>query len=154
MSPKPEPSVVALVASAGGVRALGAVVSRLPASLDAAVVIVLHLARERRSLLAEILDRTSALPVHEAREGEPVEAGNVYVAPPDAHLVVRDGSIVLDHSAPVRFLRPSADMLLESLAAAYGDRCVAVILSGTGSDGAAGAAAIRAAGGTVIAQTS
>jgi len=154
MPGKPEPptAIVALVASAGGIRALGNVLARLPATLDAAVIVVLHLMGDRRSHLAEVLARSTTLPVQEARDGTHVLAGHVYVAPPDAHLLVRNGGIVLDPSPPVRFLRPNADMLLASLAEAYGDRCVAAVLSGTGTDGAEGAAAVHAAGGFVIAQ--
>jgi len=154
MPAKPESpkSIVALVASAGGIRALAHVLGRLPETLDAGVIVVLHLPSEHRSMLADILARSTVLPVHEALHGAQVEAGHVYVAPPNAHLLVRNGGIVLDHSPPVRFLRPNADMLLTSLAEAYGACCVAAVLSGTGSDGAEGAAAVHAAGGLVIAQ--
>src|SRR4051812_42328702 len=150
--PPPVPAILALVASAGGIAALANILARLPRSLDVPVVVVLHLARAHPSILAELLGRATALPVHEATQGTVVVAGHVYVAPPDVHLLVRGGSIVLDHGPPVRYLRPNADMLLNSLAEAYGDRCVAAVLSGTGSDGAEGAAAIHAAGGMVIAQ--
>jgi len=150
--PESAPSVVALVASAGGIRALGHVLAQLPESLDAAVVVVLHLAREQPSVLAAVLGRSSTLPVTEAIEGEQIEAGRVYVAPPDAHLLVRDGAVVLDHAPAVHFLRLNADLFLKSLAESYGDRCVAAVLSGSGNDGAEGAAAVRAAGGLVLAQ--
>ena len=144
---------VGFVASAGGVVALGDVLRGLPADLDAAVIVVLHLLPEHRSHLAEILARQTHLRVKEAAGGDLLEPGWVYVAPPDAHLVVeKDATLSLRDGAPVRYLRPSGDVLLESLAAAYDRNCMAVVLTGLGSDGTAGSRAVKDAGGTVLAQ--
>jgi len=150
----PPLAFVALAASAGGVTALSRVVSALPADLDAAVLVVLHLQPDRHSLLASILDRGARLPVTDAVAGERLEARHVYVAPADAHLAVADdGTFVLDTGPPIHYLRPSADVLLASLAhACDADRLLAAVLTGTGSDGADGARAVKAAGGRVIAQ--
>jgi two-component system chemotaxis response regulator CheB len=145
--------LVAIVGSAGGIAAMRSVLGRLPGDLDAAVIIVLHLTPEHPSVLAQILDRATDLPVREARDGDVLEPGTVYVAPPDAHLLVdADGSLRLERSELVHHVRPSADALLLSIAHEYRGRCLAVVLSGTGIDGAAGAAAVHQAGGRVLAQ--
>jgi two-component system chemotaxis response regulator CheB len=145
--------VVALVGSAGGLRGFVRVLEDLPDDFPAAIVVVLHLQAAHRSMLAPILGRASRLPVKEAEPGDLVEAGHVYVAPPDAHLfVAADGSLQLNSQPPIHFLRPSADVLLESLADVYAASCLAIVFSGTGSDGAAGAAAVKASGGVVLAQ--
>src|SRR5438128_9274904 len=145
--------VIALVGSAGGIRALSHVLAGLPADLEAAVVVVLHLQSGHESLLAGVLARSSALPVKQAGRGDRLQPGHVYVAPPDAHLVVRgDGSLQLDTGPPIHHVRPSADVFLSSLASSHPRRSLAVVLSGTGSDGAAGASAVKAAGGLVLAQ--
>jgi two-component system chemotaxis response regulator CheB len=91
--------------------------------------------------------------VKQAEHGDLMEEGTVYVAPPDAHLLVgADGALRLERSELVHHVRPSADALLLSIAKDYEGRCLAVVLSGTGIDGAAGAAAVKQAGGTVLAQ--
>jgi two-component system chemotaxis response regulator CheB len=145
--------VVALVGSAGGIAAMGRVLAALPADLDAAVVVVLHLTPHHPSLLARVLARSTPLLVQEAHDGAVLEPGVVYVAPPDAHLLVTAaGTLRLEVSELVHFVRPSADALLFSIARDYAGRRLAVVMSGSGVDGAAGAAALRQAGGRVIAQ--
>jgi len=145
--------VVALVGSAGGLGAFCRVLEQLPADLEAAVVVVLHLRAAYPSMLATILARSSRLPVKQAEAGDLLEPGHVYVAPPDAHLLVRaDGCLQLDTQPPIHFLRPSADVLLKSLATTHAAECIAVVFSGTGTDGAAGAVALKATGGVVLAQ--
>lgn len=145
--------VVALAASAGGLAALSAVLGELPAALPAALVIVQHLDPRHESLMPQILGRRSRLSVKQAEDGERLEAGTAYLAPPNRHLLVNaDGTLTLDHSQPVHFLRPSADRLFESVAQTYGRWAVAVVLSGTGSDGSDGVRAIREHGGVTVAQ--
>ena len=145
--------VVALASSAGGLTALSTVLGALPGNFPVAVVIVQHLDPRHRSLMADILSRRTPLKVKQAEEGETLRPGTVYVAPPDRHLLVNsDGTLSLTQSMLVRFVRPSADLLFESVAASYRDRAIAVVLSGSGSDGAMGAQAIKKMGGTVIAQ--
>ena len=103
--------------------------------------------------MAHILSGRTALHVKQAEEGDHVSSGNVYIAPPDRHLLVNpDGTLSLSHSELVHFVRPSADLLFESVAASFRDRAIAVVLSGTGSDGSMGVKAIKKMGGTVVAQ--
>lgn len=145
--------LVAIVGSAGAIRGMEHVLEQLPSDLGVAVVIVLHLTPERPSLLAGVLGRRTALAVREASAGARLEAGVVHIAPPGVHLLVaKDGALLLDTSEPVHHVRPSADALLHSIAQEYEGRCLAVVLSGTGVDGAAGAAAVHASGGHVLAQ--
>ena len=145
--------IVALAASAGGLKALTDVLAALPRDFAAALVVVLHLDRRHRSLMAEILGKRTALLVREARDGDKLERGLVLIAPPDHHLLVNaDGSVSLSRTELVHFVRPSADLLFESTAAAYRERAVAVVLSGSGRDGAMGVKAIKKMGGTVIVQ--
>src|SRR5437016_5903250 len=145
--------IVALAASAGGLAAFGAVLSGLPDDFPAALVIVQHLDPRHRSLMADILSRRTKLKVKQAAEGDRLAPGIVYVAPPNRHLLVNsDGSLSLSQTELVHFVRPSADLLFESVAASYKDRAIAVVLTGTGSDGSMGIGAIKKMGGTVIAQ--
>jgi two-component system, chemotaxis family, protein-glutamate methylesterase/glutaminase len=107
----------------------------------------------RRSYLVGILQRRTQLRVKEAAAGDRLAAGCVYVAPPDKHMVVRDGGILaLTDAARVNYVRPSADALFDSLAYCFGERAIAVVLSGTGRDGARGVAAVQRAGGETIVQ--
>ena len=145
--------VVALAASAGGLAALSKILTRLPADFPAAVVVVQHLDPHYRSHMAEILSTRTPLAVEQAAEGDRLAAATVLIAPPDRHLLINpDGSISLTQTELVHFVRPSADLLFESMAASYGPRALAVVLTGTGSDGALGVQAIKQMGGTVIAQ--
>jgi len=145
--------VVAIAASAGGLSALSALLSALPASFPAAVLIVQHVDPRHRSLMAEILARRSSLRIKEAEDGDSLAAGTVYIAPPNRHLLANsDGTLSLTQSELVHFVRPSADLLFESVAASYKDRAIAVVLTGSGSDGSMGVQAIKKLGGTVIAQ--
>jgi two-component system, chemotaxis family, protein-glutamate methylesterase/glutaminase len=145
--------VVVIGASAGGLAALSAVLGGLPVSFPAPVALVLHLSPDYPSLLAGVLSRRTRLPVRWAEDGERMERGTVYVAPPDRHLVFgRDGAVSLLHSPPVHFARPSVDLLFASAAQAFGERTLAVILSGNGYDGSGGVAEVHRLGGVVIAQ--
>jgi two-component system chemotaxis response regulator CheB len=145
--------IVALAASAGGLAALSQVLSGLPAEFTPAVVVVQHLDPRHRSLMADILNRRTPLQTKEAEEGDRVQGGTVFIAPPNRHLLVNpDMTLSLSQSEQVHFVRPSADLLFESVAASYGERVIAVVLSGSGSDGAMGLQAVKKMGGTVIAQ--
>jgi len=145
--------VVAVAASAGGLNALTQVLSALPADFPAAIVIVQHLDPRHRSLMADIISRRTLLRVKQAEEGDRLAPGTVYMAPPDRHLLVNlDNTLSLTQSELVSFVRPSADLLFESVAASHRERAIAVVLTGTGSDGATGVQAIKKLGGTVIAQ--
>ncbi len=145
--------IVALAASAGGLTALSRVLAALPGNFPAVIVVVQHLDPRHRSLMADILSRRTPLRVKQAEEGEQVAPATVYIAPPNRHLLVNpDSTLSLSQSELVHFLRPSADLLFESVAASYRERAIAVVLTGTGSDGAMGVQAIKKMGGTVIAQ--
>jgi two-component system, chemotaxis family, protein-glutamate methylesterase/glutaminase len=145
--------VVACASSAGGLNALTELLSRLPGDFPAAVAVVQHLDRRHRSLVADILARRTRLSVKEAEAGDKLRAGTVYIAPPNRHLLVNpDRRLELADSELVHFLRPSADLLFESVAAVFRDRAIGVVLSGTGLDGSMGVRAIKSMGGTVIAQ--
>jgi two-component system, chemotaxis family, protein-glutamate methylesterase/glutaminase len=144
--------VVGIGASAGGVDALIRLVRHLPAELPAAICVVLHVPATGRSLLAQILDRVTDLAVAVAVDGEPLLPGRIYVAPPDRHLTVTDGRLQLGRGPKENAVRPAVDPMLRSLAAVYGDRAVAVVLSGALGDGSSGALAVKQAGGAVIVQ--
>ena len=145
--------VVAMAASAGGLTALSNILSSLPPEFPGVVLVVQHLDPRHRSLMAEILSKRSPLEIREAKEGDTLSPKTVFIAPPNRHLLVNlDGTLSLSQSELVHFVRPSADLLFESVAAIYKDRAIAVILTGTGSDGTMGVQAIKKMGGTVIAQ--
>jgi two-component system, chemotaxis family, protein-glutamate methylesterase/glutaminase len=145
--------VVAMAASAGGLNALSQVLVALPADLPAAIVVVQHLDPRHRSLMASILGRRTALKVAQAEQGDFAVPGTVYLAPPDHHLLLdAKGMLTLTHTELVHFVRPSADLLFESTAASFRERAIAVVLSGSGSDGAMGVKAIKKMRGTVIVQ--
>ena len=134
--------VIVLGASAGGVDALSAVMAGLPAGLGAAVLVVLHVAPRGTSVLPHILSTRGPLPARHAADGERLEPGRVYVAPPDQHLVVEPGRVRLTDEPREHFLRPSVDILFRSAAHAYGPAVIAVVLSGMLNDGTAGLFAV------------
>jgi two-component system, chemotaxis family, protein-glutamate methylesterase/glutaminase len=145
--------IIALAASAGGLRALTDVLSALPQDFPVALVVVQHLDPRHRSLMAEILGKRTSLLVKEAHEGDALQPGRALIAPPNRHLLVNpDRTVSLSQSELVHFVRPSADLLFESTATAYKERAIAVVLSGSGRDGAMGVKAIKKMGGTVIVQ--
>jgi two-component system chemotaxis response regulator CheB len=143
--------IVAVAASAGGITALGRVLSGLPEAFPVPVVVVQHLDPRHKTIIAEVLGRRAPLPVKLAQDGEQAKPGTIYVAPPNRHLLVEaEGVLTLSSSELVHFLRPSADLLFESVAGSYGPRAIACVLTGTGSDGAMGATAVKSRGGTVL----
>jgi len=145
---------IVIGASAGGVESLSTLLPAIPASTRAAVFVVLHLPREHKSLLSEIFGASCAISVKEAEDKEPVRPATVYFAPPDYHLLIDTGpQIALSVDEPLHFSRPSIDVLFESAAECYGSRLLGVILTGASRDGAAGLAAVKAAGGVTAVQT-
>jgi two-component system chemotaxis response regulator CheB len=144
-------NLIGIGASAGGVEALRQVVGGLPKNLKAAVVVVLHIPPTRFSHLSEILARTSVLTVQPAKDGDRLQAGRIYVAPPDQHVVVQGRRLNLLRGPRENGHRPAIDPLFRS-AAASGNRVAGVILSGTMDDGSAGLFAVKQAGGLAIVQ--
>jgi two-component system chemotaxis response regulator CheB len=143
--------VVVIGASAGGVEALSRVVSDLPRDLHASVLVVLHISRGR-SYLPEILTRAGRLPATHPEDGQALEYGRIYIAPPDNHMIVESGTVRIAHSASENGVRPAVDPLFRSAARVYAGRVIGVILTGTLDDGTAGVAAVREAGGVTIVQ--
>jgi two-component system chemotaxis response regulator CheB len=145
--------LVAVGCSWGGAAAVATLLHALPADFAPAVVVVQHRGADSPDgVLARALERAGPLPVQEAEDKQPLESGRVYLAPPDYHLLVEPGSLALSTEAPVRFSRPSIDLLFETVADAYGQRAAGVVLTGANADGAAGLERIRAVGGLTIAQ--
>jgi two-component system chemotaxis response regulator CheB len=104
-------------------------------------------------MMPQVIGRQTKLPVAHAEEGIQLETDHVYLAPPNQHMLInRKGMLTLTDTELVNFVRPSADLMFESVAAAYGERAIAVVLTGSGHDGAMGVTAIKQRGGTVIAQ--
>ncbi|MEV0602614.1 chemotaxis protein CheB [Streptomyces sp. NPDC050315] len=146
-------AIVAVASSAGGIHALSVFLEALGAGLPVPVLIVQHLDPRHGTVIAEILARRAAMDVKLADHNERALPGTVYIAPPNRHLLVGpDGVLTLSSSKLVHFVRPSADLLFESVAGAYGPRAVACVLTGSGYDGAMGIEAVKSRGGTVIAE--
>jgi two-component system chemotaxis response regulator CheB len=147
------PELVAIGASLGGLNALFTVLRDLPADLPVPIVMVQHRAAAADGALVDLLQQITALHVIEADDKAALQAGTLYVAPPDYHLFVEDrGWLALSTEGPVRSARPSIDVLFETAADAYGQALVGVLLTGASADGAAGLARIKARGGRAIVQ--
>lgn len=144
---------VVLGASAGGVEVLSALFPKLPRECSLSFMVVMHMPRERPSLLPEVFATRCGLPVREAEDKERVQPGTVYLAAPDYHLLIDQGpSLALSSDAPVHFSRPSIDVLFESAADVYRERLMGIILTGANRDGASGLAAVGRAGGRTVVQ--
>lgn len=140
--------LVVIGASAGGVEAVGQLLSALPADFEPAVLVVLHLPPEGPNALTAVFSRKCARPVKEAEDKESLTPGTVYIAPADYHLLVEpDFSLSLSRDEARHYSRPSIDMLFESAAMAYRDRVLAVLLTGANADGAEGMRQICESGG-------
>ena len=139
--------------SAGGVAALARILPPIPASLAAAILIVVHVPRERPSLLSDIFRVKCNLHVEEAVDKTHIKPGCIYFAPPDYHMLVDSGpQIALSVDDVVQYSRPSIDVLFESAADVYGKRLLGVLLTGGNEDGAAGMAYIACCGGSTVVQ--
>jgi chemotaxis methyl-accepting protein methylase len=141
-----------LGASAGGLESLGRLLSGLPDGFPAPVLVALHLDPNHRSQAVALLQQRTKLQVMAALSGSSVQAGTVYVAPPDHHLELRRGKIRLTQAPRVSYSRPSIDVLFASVAKDYGPSGIVVVLSGTGTDGSAGLAAVKRRGGLAVAE--
>lgn len=143
---------IAIGASAGGVEALSAVLPALRRECGVPTFVVIHLPRERPSLLAQLFASKCSLTVNEAVDKQPIEPGVIYFAPPDYHLLVDGDHVALSIDDLVHYSRPSIDVLFQSAADRYGAGLLALVLSGANQDGAAGLKYVAAAGGQTLVQ--
>lgn len=147
-SPLAAIDAIVIGASAGGVEALNRLLPALPAGFRPAVLVVVHVRSDVPSLLPELFAARCRMEVVEPDDKATIAGGTIYVAPPGYHMLVEpDGSISLSVDPPVRFSRPSVDVLFESAALCFGDALLGIVLSGANDDGARGLEAIRLAGG-------
>ncbi|NMM03416.1 chemotaxis protein CheB [Paraburkholderia sp. RP-4-7] len=145
--------LVVIGASAGGIEVLNVLLGALPASFAPAVMIVMHLPPDSPSYLVHAFAHRCVLPVLEPDAGEPIMPGRIHVAPPGYHMLVEvDRTVALSTDAAVRFSRPSIDVLFESAAPVYGERLLAILLSGANDDGAEGLKHVQARGGATWVQ--
>lgn len=152
MSQVPNRDVIVIGGSAGATAPLKLLLSQLPADLDAAVCIALHIPARSLGILATVTAAASRLPVHQAEDGMSLRPGNIYLAVPDHHLLLDDGVLRLGRGPRENMVRPAIDALFRSAAAAYGPRVIGVVLSGLLNDGSAGLDAIKRCGGLAVVQ--
>jgi two-component system chemotaxis response regulator CheB len=148
----PTKDIVVIGGSAGSHTVLRQIVADLPANIPASIFVATHVPTHSSGYLADALARVGPLPVVEAADGQPIERGKIYVAVPDHHLLVVDGTVRLGNGPRENMTRPAIDPLFRSAALSYGPRTVGVVLSGMLNDGASGLRAIKSCGGTAIVQ--
>lgn len=148
----PGHDIVVVGASIGGLEVLRTIVGELPRDLPAAVFVVWHIASESPALLPDIFQRAGPLPALYPQDGEAIQPGRIYVAPPDQHLLVDDGHVRLSRGPKENRFRPAIDPLFRSAASAYGPRVIGVVLSGALDDGTAGMEVVKARGGIAVIQ--
>src|SRR5262245_41476931 len=144
--------IIAIGASVGGVETLSHLVAQFPDDFPATIFIVQHIIPTGRGRLAQILNRAGPLPATLAQDWERFEPGHIYVAPPDHHLLVKQGCLRVTRGLRENRVRPAIDPLFRSAAVAYGARVVGVVLSGMQNDGTSGLLAIKRCGGIAIVQ--
>jgi two-component system, chemotaxis family, protein-glutamate methylesterase/glutaminase len=144
--------IIVIGSSAGGVDALTRLCAALPADFPASVFVTQHLSPSAKSVLPQLLDRAGPLPALSAVEGQAIEPGHVYVAPPDHHLLLREGRMLIRRGPHENRTRPAVNALFRSAALAYGSRVIGVVLTGLLDDGTEGLIAIKAAGGLSLVQ--
>ncbi|MEH2258394.1 chemotaxis protein CheB [Nostoc sp.] len=147
-----EHNIIVIGTSAGGLKVLGAILGALPADINAVLFIVQHLAPDQPSILPQILTDVGSLPVSHPADGESIQTGRIYVAPPDYHLLVNQGLMRVVRGPQENRFRPAIDALFRSAARAYGTRVVGVVLTGYLDDGTVGLQAIKKRGGVAIVQ--
>jgi len=148
----PGHDIIVIGTSAGGLKALGAIVGALPVDMDAVLLIVQHLAADKPSILPQILADVGSFPASHPSDGELLQTGRIYIAPPDHHLLVNQGSMRVVRGPQENRFRPAIDALFRSAARAYGSRVVGVVLTGYLDDGTVGLQAIKKRGGVAIVQ--
>lgn len=145
-------ALIAIGASMGGFEATSTILRNLPVNFPAAIAIVQHRSADGDSRLESLLAKRCKLKVHVTDDKAPIEAGNVYIGPPDYHLLIDGDLFSLSTDEPVSWSRPSIDVLFESAADAHHRPLIGVLLTAASSDGAEGLAAIARRGGTTIVQ--
>lgn len=148
----PTKDIVVIGGSAGSHAVLRQIIADLPADIPASIFIATHMPTHSSGYLADALAEAGPVPVVQAADGQPIERGKVYVAAPDHHLLVIDGTVRLGNGPRENMTRPAIDPLFRSAALSYGPRTVGVVLSGMLNDGASGLTAIKACGGTAVVQ--
>lgn len=148
----PGHDIVVIGGSAGALEALKPLFRGLPADFPAAVFVVIHISPNSHSVLPELLTRAGKLPACHPAEGDAITPGHIYVAPPDRHLLVQEGRVLLRRGPQENRTRPAVDPLFRSAAVAYRSRVIGLVLSGLLDDGAAGLAAVKACGGLCLVQ--
>lgn len=145
--------VVAIGASAGGIDALRMLLPKFKRGLPLAILVVVHLPSDGPNLIPELFQDECEFTIKEADSGEPIEAGHIYIAPPDYHLSGEArGTLSLSNEAPVNFSRPSIDIMMESVARAFAEKSIGVLLTGANEDGALGMKEIQRCGGKTFVQ--
>jgi two-component system chemotaxis response regulator CheB len=144
--------IVVIGASAGGIAAISKILNAMPHDVEAAILIVLHTANRAQSFLPLILERAGKLPVCHPADGEVIERGRVYVAPPGFHMIIEGGIVRVVQGPRENLHRPAIDPLFRSAAASYGRRVIGIILTGMMDDGTAGLMVVSASGGKAIVQ--
>jgi two-component system chemotaxis response regulator CheB len=148
----PGHDIIVIGTSAGGLKALSTIISALPGEIDAALLIVQHLAADKPSLLPEILESVGSLPTSYPKDGEKIQKGHIYIAPPDHHLLVSQEHLRVVRGPHENRFRPAIDVLFRSAAINYGPKVVGVILTGYLDDGTVGLQAVKKRGGVAIVQ--
>jgi two-component system chemotaxis response regulator CheB len=148
----PGHDIIVIGTSAGGLKALSAIVSGLPTQINAVFFVVQHLAADKPSILPQILEDVSSLPASHPTDGEKIQPGRIYIAPPDYHLLVNSGSMRVVRGPQENRFRPAIDALFRSAARTYGPRVVGVILTGYLDDGTVGLQAVKKRGGVAVVQ--
>jgi two-component system chemotaxis response regulator CheB len=147
------PALVVIGASAGGVEALIQLTSRLPKDLPAVILIVVHVSSSVPSFLPQVLRRKCKLPVAHARNNETMQAGHVYIAPPNHHMLVQDGKLRLTHGPRQNGHRPAIDLLFDTAASHHGQCVIGIVLSGMLDDGSRGLRIVKTHGGMAVVQS-
>lgn len=148
----PRRDIVVIGASAGGVEALQHLVRHLPADFPGSIFVVLHISPRAKSFLPHLLSKSGPLPAEHPADGESIQPGRIYVAPPDHHLVIERGHVHLSMGPKEQHHRPCINVMFRSAALAYGDRVAAVVLTGELDDGTAGLWEVSRRGGVTVIQ--
>jgi two-component system chemotaxis response regulator CheB len=147
------PFVIVIGASAGGLNAVGEVTSQLPKDIDASIFIVLHLSKAAMGdILLSRIQKNSTLPCKIAEDQEPLRKGQIYVAAPDTHLLVKEDKVLIGQGPPENRFRPSIDVLFRSAAVSHGEKVIGIVLTGFLNDGMVGMQAIKRSGGYCLVQ--